>query len=282
MGSTLLERTWVMSQVVLITGCSKGIGRELAQRLAQSGYSTVATARKVETIEDIPATLKLQLDVTQPRSVDAAVEHTIERLGRLDVLVNNAGYAVFGAIEETSDEQAQALFNTNVYGVMRMIRAVAPQMRRQKAGRIINVSSLEGIRSVPAMGAYSASKFAVEGLSDALRFELAPFGIQVVLIEPGILKTEAVGTDNADSPASMTSANSPYRNLYRRLDQYYADMQRNQPGPEAVAQVIQQAIESQKPKTRYLVAIPFSGRVALHLGNAVWDRGLGRIFKFAP
>lgn len=271
-----------MSQVVLITGCSKGIGRNLAQRLAQSGYTTVATARKVETLDDLSATLRLPLDVTQPTSVTAAVEHTIERLGRLDVLVNNAGYAVLGAIEETSDEQAQAVFDTGVHGVLRMIRAVAPHMRRQKAGRIINVSSLEGIRSVPAMGVYAASKFAVEGLSDALRFELAPFGIQVVVIEPGIIKAESTGTDNAYSPASLSSANSPYRNLYRRLDQYYTAMQRNQPGPEAVARIIQQAIESPKPKSRYIVAVPFAGRLALRLGNAIWERGLRRIFQFVP
>ncbi len=271
-----------MSQVVLITGCSKGIGRDLAQKLAQSGYATVATARRVKTLEDLPATLKLQLDVSQADSVNAAVEKTIERLGRIDVLVNNAGYAAVGAIEETSDEQAQAVFDTNVLGVMRMIRAVAPHMRRQKSGRIINVSSFEGIRSVPAMGVYSASKFAVEGLSDALRFELAPFGIQVVLIEPGIIKTEAGGADHANSPASLSGANSPYRDLYSRLNRYYTEGQRNQPGPEAVTRVIQQAIESPKPKARYLVAVSLSGRFFLHLGDAVWERGLGRIFGFAP
>lgn len=271
-----------MSQVVLITGCSKGIGRDLAQKLAQSGYSTVATARSVKTLEDLPATLKLQLDVSQADSVNAAIEETMERLGRIDVLVNNAGYAAVGAIEETSDEQAQAVFDTNVLGVMRMIRAVAPQMRRQKSGRIINVSSFEGIRSVPAMGVYSASKFAVEGLSDALRFELAPFGIQVVLIEPGIIKTEASGADHANSPASLSGANSPYRDLYGRLNRYYTEGQRKQPGPEAVTRVIQQAIESPKPKARYLVAVSLSGRFFLHLGDAVWERGLGRIFGFAP
>ncbi len=260
-----------MSKVVLITGCSTGIGHDLVQRLTRAGYTVVATARQVQTRNDVPAALKLPLDVTQPQSVDQAVEKTLQCFGRIDVLVNNAGYAVRGALEETSDAQVQALFDANVFGVMRMIRAVVPQMRRRKSGLIVNISSIAGKRSTPANGTYSASKFALEALSDALRHELAPFGIQVVLIEPGSIKTRFVATADAHSQATVSNPASPYQGLYRQSDRFGAGMRRNAPGPEAVSQVIQQAIETARPKARYLVGIPFCGRLILHLGDSVWD-----------
>jgi NADP-dependent 3-hydroxy acid dehydrogenase YdfG len=160
-----------MSQVVLITGCSTGIGRDLVQRLTQSGYEVVATARNVETLGDLPAALKLPLDVTQADSISQAVACALERFGRIDVLVNNAGYALRGAIEGVAVEQAQKMFDVNVFGVMRMIQAVAPHMRQRGTGRIINISSIAGRLSTPVNGAYSATKFAVEALSDAMRLE---------------------------------------------------------------------------------------------------------------
>jgi NAD(P)-dependent dehydrogenase (short-subunit alcohol dehydrogenase family) len=271
-----------MSQTVLITGCSTGIGRDLAGQLTRAGYQVVATARHVQALNDVPAALKLPLDVTQPESVHQAVEKTLECFGRIDVLVNNAGYAVRGAVEEISDAQVQAMFDANVFGAMRMIRAVAPQMRKQKAGRIINISSIAGKRSTPANGTYSASKFALEALSDALRLELAPFGIQVVLIEPGSIKTHFVATADAHAQAIVSNPASPYQTLYQQSDQFAAGMRQNAPGPEAVSQAIQQAIETAQPKARYLVAIPFSGRLVLHLGDSIWDYALRRMFKFTP
>jgi NADP-dependent 3-hydroxy acid dehydrogenase YdfG len=170
-----------MAKVVLITGCSSGIGQNLSQRLSQAGYTVVATARNCETLTDIPAVLKLPLDVTQPDSIHAAVSQTIKTFGAIDVLANNAGYAVRGALEEIPVEQVQQMFDVNVFGVLRMIHAVVPHMRRQGSGRIINISSIAGKLSTPINGTYSATKFALEALSDALRIELAPFGIQVVI-----------------------------------------------------------------------------------------------------
>lgn len=198
-----------MSQVVLITGCSTGIGRDLVQRLTQSGYTVVATARNVATLDDVPAALKLPLDVTQPDSVNQAVELTCQRLGRIDVLVNNAGYAIPGAVEEISDEQARQIFDVNVYGVMRLIRTVVPLMRQQKSGRIINISSIGGKMALPTNGAYSATKFALEALSDALRLELAPFGIRVVLVEPGPIKTHFDATAQMQAQAISLTATPP-------------------------------------------------------------------------
>ncbi len=271
-----------MSKVVLITGCSTGIGRNLAERLSESGYSVVATARNPESLSNLKAALKLPLDVAQTDSVRSAVEITIERLGRIDVLVNNAGYAIRGAIEETSERQVQEIFDVNVFGVMRLVRAVIPPMRGQKAGCIINISSIAGKRSTPANGAYSASKFALEALSDALRLELAPFGINVVVIEPGSIRTHFITTAIAHTSESALSANSPYRMLYRQSEQLAASMHHHQPGPEAVSRVIQQVIETAKPKARYLVAIPLSGRLVLCLGDSFWNYALRRMFPSSP
>ena len=178
-----------MSKVVLITGCSTGIGWDLAERLSGAGYTVAATARNAETLADLPAALKLSLDVTQPVSVSEAVARTLREFGRIDILVNNAGYALRGAVEEIPVEQVQQMFDVNVFGVLRMIQAVAPHMRAQRAGRIINISSLAGKLFTPVNGTYTATKFALEALSDTLRLELAPFGVQVILVEPGAIKT---------------------------------------------------------------------------------------------
>lgn len=222
-----------MSKVVLITGCSSGIGHDLARRLARAGvgYTVIATARQPETLADLQVPLKLPLDVTDKASVGSAVEEVVRRFGRIDVLVNNAGYAVRGAVEEIAEEQVRDMFDVNVYGVMRMLRAVLPQMRRQGAGRIINISSLAGKLAVPANGAYSASKFAVEALSDALRLEVAPFGIQVVLIEPGSIKTHFTATTEAHSEETLSNPASPYKDIYERYLQFAATMRGQGAGP---------------------------------------------------
>lgn len=271
-----------MSRVVLITGCSTGIGRDLAQLLTQSGYTVVATARRVETLHDLQAALKLPLDVTQPESIDQAVACVLQRFGRIDVLVNNAGYAVRGAVEDISDEQVQQLFDTNVFGALRMIRAVVPHMRQRGSGRIINISSISGKLPTPANGLYSATKFALEALSDALRLELAPFGIQVVLIEPGSINTQFADKAEARAQAILSNPASPYQPLYQQDRQVAATMRRGEPGPEVVSAVIKQAIEASRPKARYLAGVPLSGRLVLHLGDAVWDMVLRRMFKIAP
>lgn len=271
-----------MSKVVLVTGCSSGIGRDLAQRLAQSGYLVAATARKVETLDHLSAALKLPLDVTQVESVNHAVDSVLQRFGRIDVLVNNAGYALCGAVEEISDEQVQKLFDVNVYGVLRMIRAVVPGMRQQGSGRIINISSIGGKLVLPANGLYSATKFALEASSNALRLELAPFGIQVVLIEPGGIKTHFMDTLQAHSQKIFNNSVSPYQTLYKQYQQVAAGMTREEIGPEIVSQAIQRAVETSRPKARYLVAVSFPGRVVLRLGDSAWDFVVRQMFKMAP
>jgi NAD(P)-dependent dehydrogenase (short-subunit alcohol dehydrogenase family) len=271
-----------VSQVILITGCTTGIGRDLAQRLAQAGYTVVATARNVETLDMTQAALKLTLDVTQPDSVSQAVETTLQRFGRIDVLVNNAGYALRGALEEVADDPIRQMFDVNVFGALRMLRTVAPHMRQQGAGRIINISSIAGKLSTPANGAYSATKFALEALSDAARLELAPFGVQVILIEPGAIKTRFDATAQAHAQQILSNPHSPYRLLYRKSDEFAESMRQQEQGPEVVSKTIQQAIEASKPKTRYLTGVALPGRLVLYLRDFVWDMVLQRTFKFVP
>ena len=268
-----------MPQVVFITGCSTGIGRDLAERLSRSGYTVVATARKVEALDRLQAALKLPLDVTQPASVQEAVARTLARFGRIDVLVNNAGYAIRGAVEDVPVEQAEAMFDANVFGVMRMIQAVVPHMRERSSGRIINISSVAGKLVTPANGTYSATKFALEALSDALRLELAPFGIQVVAIEPGSIKTRFHETVEAQARGIFADPASPYRSLYRQYEQVNAEMRRQEPEPEVVSRVVQQAIEAAHPKARYVAGFPFPGNLVLRLGDPVWDLVVRQLFK---
>lgn len=268
-----------MSKIVLITGCSTGIGRDLAQRLTRSGYTVVATARNVESLDDLPAALKLPLDVTQSDSIHNAIVLTLQQFGRIDVLVNNAGYTMLGALEEVSEEQTQRVFDVNVFGALRMIRAVVPHMRKQQSGRIINISSIAGKLATPVNGTYSATKFALEALSDALHLELAPFGIQVILIEPGAIKTRFDNTAQAYAHNVLSNSASPYQPLYQRSDKFAASMRKDEPGPEIVSKVIEQAIQVSKPKARYLVAFPFSGRFVICLRDFVWSFVLKQMFK---
>lgn len=268
-----------MSKVVLITGCSSGIGRHLAQTLSGAGFAVAATARRPQTLDDLPAALRLALDVTDPASIQPAVDALLEKFGRIDVLVNNAGFAVCGALEEIPDAQIQRLFDVNVFGVLRMVRAVVPHMRRQGGGRIINISSIAGKFPVPVGGAYSATKFALEALSDTLRFELAAFGIRVVVIEPGSIRTSFNQTVEDCSGQILANPASPYRALYAAYQRVVQSMRRGEPGPEAVTRVIVKAIRSPRPKARYLAAVPLSGRLAMHLSPAAWDGILRLLYK---
>lgn len=268
-----------MSQVVLITGCSTGIGRDLAERLARAGYLVVATARNVQTLDALDVAMKLPLDVTRPASIDAAVARVLEHFGRIDVLVNNAGYAVRGALEEVPVAQMQGMFDANVFGLVRVIQAVLPHMRRQRSGRIVNISSVVGRLVTPANGAYSATKFAVEALSDALRLELAPFGIRVVVVEPGSIKTRFHETVEAHARDIFSNSASPYRSLYRQSELVTADMRRREPGPDVVSRVVQRAIEAPRPKARYVAGFPWSGRLVLRLGDPVWDIVVRQMFR---
>jgi len=268
-----------MSKIVLITGCSSGIGRHLAEQLAQSSYTVVATARSVEALRDLPAFLKLPLDVTNPDSINEAIGNTLQQFGRIDVLINNAGYTMLGALEEVSDEQTRQVFDVNVFGALRMIRAVVPVMRKQRSGCIINISSIAGKLSTPVNGTYSATKFALEALSDALRLELLPFGIQVVVVEPGAIQTRFDDTAQFYAKDILFNPASPYQQLYQQNKKFSADMRLQEPGPEAVCNVIEQVLNAQHPKPCYFAAVSLSSRLVLYFRDFLWGSVVRQMFK---
>jgi NAD(P)-dependent dehydrogenase (short-subunit alcohol dehydrogenase family) len=183
--------------VWLITGCSSGFGQSLASSLAAKGQTVAATARQVEALDYLGAETdwlaKLALDVTRPEQVEAAIAEARARFGRIDVVVNNAGIGVIGPVEDVSDAQTRHQFEVNVFGVFNVTRAVQPIFRDQRRGLFINFASMAGEQSVPSLGVYSASKFAVEGLSEAVRQEMEPYGIGVMIVEPGPFDTEWIG-----------------------------------------------------------------------------------------
>lgn len=197
-----------MSKVWLITGCSTGFGRELATNALEAGHKVVVTARKPEDIEDIvtgfpDTSIAVKLDVTKPEEIKSSVQESIEKFGRIDVLVNNAGIGYFGAIEESEDEEVRRMFEINFFGLANMIKEVLPIMRKQRSGHIINIASIGGLVSFPAVGFYNATKYAVDGLSESLAKETAPLGIKVTVIAPSGFRTDWAGRSANNSKIVM-------------------------------------------------------------------------------
>jgi NAD(P)-dependent dehydrogenase (short-subunit alcohol dehydrogenase family) len=230
---------------VLITGCSTGFGRETAIELARRGHEVVATARRPETLADLDVASKLTLDVDSDESVSAAVAQA----GEVDALVNNAGWSAHGPIEKVPLQEVQRMFETNFFGAARMIQALAPKMRARKSGVIVNVSSIAGRVAAPLMGFYAASKFALEGLSEALHLELGHFGIRVVVIEPGFVKSSF-----RENASRYGSDDAPYDELQRAWagsDEALIGGER--PGPEIVGVAIADAVEGKRQVLRWPV-----------------------------
>ncbi len=275
-----------MTTAVLITGTSSGIGRATAQRLAgRSDLTVYATARRVEAIADLAeiGARILALDVTDEKSMRAAVEAVEADHGAVGALVNNAGYGEYGTIEETGLDGVRRQFETNVFGLARMTQLVLPAMRAAKRGRIINVGSMGGRIVFPAGGYYHASKYAVEALADALRFEVAPFGIKVSLIEPGLIRTR-FGDTAAHTLAGSAAPRGPYAALNALADQRMAASYRStllSAPPESVAKVIERAVTTRKPRTRYMVTPAAKALVHTRrlLGARVFDTYLRMQFR---
>ena len=248
--------------VILITGCSTGIGRELCKILSEKGYTVVATARNVENIKDLPVSLKLSLDVTQKESISNAINEVMSRFKKIDILVNNAGYSARGALEEINLKIAKSMFDVNVFGIINMIQAVIPEMRKKQSGKIVNIGSISGKFVQPINGAYCASKYAVEALSDALRLELHSYNIQATVIEPGPIKTNFFKTMINNSNDIITNPNSYYSSFYES-DARYRDKQ-NLTDPKEAAKAIADIILRRRLNSRYKVAVPFSYNMAAH------------------
>jgi len=247
-----------MSKVILITGASTGIGRATAEYLTQLGHRVYGTSRKPFT--EIVPFQTLLLDVNDETSIQAAIAQLLQREQRLDVLINNAGLGIIGALEETPDALIEQVFNTNVYGLLRMCRAALPVMRLQGNGLIINVASIAGRMGLPFRGIYSASKAAVEILTETLNIELKPFGIRACSILPGDVRTNI----NAARLVAMPSLASPYRSFVETMNNIVNDEVSKAEDPLYIAKIIEQAINSSSPKIHY-IAGPFLQRFSLWL-----------------
>jgi NAD(P)-dependent dehydrogenase (short-subunit alcohol dehydrogenase family) len=257
------------SKIWFITGASTGFGRLLAEQVLAAGESVIATARKPAQIADLqqkyPETaLALALDVTDETSIDSAVDAAIEKFGHVDVLVNNAGYGLAGAIEEATEAEYMPVFETNVFGLIRVTRALLPHFRAQRFGNIVNLSSIGGLIGSAGWGYYNASKFAVEGFSEALHAELAPLGIHVTIVEPGPFRTDFLGRSGVEAEQRIAD----YDQTAGKTRQYFHEQAGKQPGDpaKAVAAIIA-AVESPEPP-RHLVL----GKLAFNRMSARLDQ----------
>ena len=249
MGEQKSPRTW------FITGSSTGFGRLLAEEVLKAGENVVATARKVGQVADLEQkypgyALALPLDVTKQDQVDAAVEKTLERFGRVDVLVNNAGYGVAGAIEEVSEAELEPMYATNVFGLLRVTRAFLPQLRKQKSGHILNLSSIGGLTAGPGWGTYQSTKFAVEGLSESLAQEVAPLGIKLTIVEPGPFRTDFLGRSGVAAAKRVEDYDATAGNARR----YQNEQDGKQPGdPLKAVHAMMQVVDAENPPLRLLL-----------------------------
>ncbi len=270
-------------RVVLITGCSTGIGRTTALELARRGWRVIATARGLESIRDLRSDQidVLPLDVTVESSRAGAIESAVERAGRLDALVNNAGFSIGGPLELVTLDEARAQFETNVWGALRLIQLAAPILRSQGGGRVVNVTSVMGQVSVPFSGLYASSKYALEALSDTLRWELNPWNIKVVLVEPGFVKT-SFGKNSA--PLRSRFRDHPLYAKYLRQDEATRRAVSRGDHPVHVAQVIEHALVDDSPRARYRSGL--DAQLALTarrwIPDWLFDFGITRVFGLRP
>jgi NAD(P)-dependent dehydrogenase (short-subunit alcohol dehydrogenase family) len=245
-------------KVAIVTGSSTGIGYETSIALARGGFITYATMRNLSKAEGIKSvatkeSLRLhvtQLDVTDDLSVKNAVQSILYKEGRIDLLVNNAGYVLSGAFEDLAIDEIKAQYETNVFGLIRTTQAVLPIMRKQKSGIIVNISSGAGRFGYPGHSAYISTKFAVEGLSESVSYELQPFGIKVVIVEPGVIRTNIVNTMVVARKSQ--DPNSPYSQIMQKMANSFEGLMKNSSSPDLVANVVLNAVKHENPNLRYL------------------------------
>ncbi len=264
-----------MKKVILITGASSGMGKVFARDLAKEGHIVYGAARRVEMLADLHqyGVKTLSLDVTDDASMQACVQEILQKEGRIDVLVNNAGYGSYGTVEEVPMEEAKRQMEVNVFGLARMTQLVLPGMRRQKSGRIINIASVGGKIATPFGAWYHASKFAVEGMSDALRIEVAPFGIDVVVIEPGGVKSE--WSDIAYENLQKTTANTAYGEMAGKFKAAFEKTVAKNAEPEVIGRLVSRAVNAARPKTRYVGG--YMAKTVLFFRKWTSDRMMDRI-----
>ena len=233
-----------MSKVVLITGASSGMGKRTSEFLAKNGYIVYAGSRKAETIEVKENLKPIYLDVTDTKSIQKAVEIIISKEGKIDVLVNNAGYGLLSTVEDGTDEEMFDQFNVNVFGLLKVTRAVLPHMRKAKSGVIINISSFLGKIGLPLLAHYNASKYAVEGIVDSLRFETLPYNVRVHSVQAGLFGTNFV-KEGLVANAATTSEESPYKEIVSHFVPIVAAAINDGPDPQPIADAVKMIIEDE-------------------------------------
>ena len=268
-------------KVVLITGASSGIGKETAKTLIAEGYTVYAAARRVDHMKDLEKLggIPVKMDVTSEAEMGAVVERIKRERGGVDILINNAGFAQYGPMEEIPMDKARYQFEVNLFGLARLTQLVLPYMRQKKAGKIINISSVGGKIYTPLGAWYHATKHAVEGWSDCLRFELKPFGIDVIIIEPGLIATEF--SDVVTTTIPQESMNGPYKEIVQALARNTENSRMRLSPPSVIANTISKAIKAHRPKTRYAVgsmAIPLM-LMRNWLGDRIFDQVLGMMVR---
>ncbi|KAA1251338.1 SDR family NAD(P)-dependent oxidoreductase [Mycobacterium simiae] len=276
-----------VSKAIIVTGCSTGIGRATAQRLAKAGHVVYATARREEAVADLRdvGARTLALDVTDEGSMQAAVDRVVAEHGAVGALVNNAGYSQSGALETLPMAELRRQFETNVFGLVRMCQLVLPGMRQQGWGRIVNISSMGANFTFPGAGAYHATKYAVEALSDALRFEVKGFGVDVVIVQPGLIRTEFAATATHELGAP-SSADGPYTTFNAAVGTATEEVYEKGPlaklggGPDSVAKAVQKAITTKHPPLRIRVTPSAHLLVGTRgiMTDRMWDRFLATQF----
>jgi NADP-dependent 3-hydroxy acid dehydrogenase YdfG len=274
-------------KVALITGCSSGIGRATAERLVAAGWSVYATARRVSSMEELArlGCKTLALDVTNEQSMRAAVAAVEKEAQRIDALINNAGYSQSGAIETVPMDRIRQQFETNVFGLLRMTQLVLPGMRARSSGRIVNLSSMGGRLTFPGGGIYHATKHSVEAICDALRYEVKGFGVDVICVEPGLIRT-AFGETVVSNMDAASRREGPYADFNAAVARATTEVYHKGPlaklgaGPEAVAKVIERAITVRRPKPRYTVTASASVLLTQRklLSDRLWDAFLATQF----
>ena len=270
-----------MSKTALVTGASSGIGEETARTLHKLGYTVYAAARRTDRLKQLTAIgiHSLTMDVTDDESMTSGIEQIIAETGRIDVLVNNAGYGSYGAIEDGSLDEARRQFEVNVFGLGRLTQLVLPHMRAQRSGTIINISSMGGRLTTPLGGWYHATKYAVEALSDALRMETAPFGIDVVVIEPGGIRTEwsGIAADHLEETAEGSAYASQIKAVANSMRSESTNKRQSQ--PSVIADTVEKIVTARKPRTRYVVG--FAAKPLVALRRILPDRAFDRVISAA-
>jgi NAD(P)-dependent dehydrogenase (short-subunit alcohol dehydrogenase family) len=275
------------NDVWLITGCSSGLGHALAEETLKAGYRVVATARNASALSNLvsahgDAVLAVALDVTKPDQIASAISAAEDRFGCIDVLVNNAGYGYFGAIEEGEDAGVHAMFETNVFGPWYMAKAALPGMRERKRGHVVNISSVGGMVTYPAVGFYHMAKFALEGFSETLAKEVAPFGIGVTVVEPGAFRTEFRGTSSKQSSIRLSAYAAT---AGKARDNVFAANGKQENDPVLGARAIIQAVETDKPPLHLVIGGDALDQIRRKLADLsqelnIWE-DLTRSTKFA-